>query len=49
VKHRVFFLDERTARAVGYRPCAICMPEKYQAWKIRAGRKNRSAGRARSK
>jgi methylphosphotriester-DNA--protein-cysteine methyltransferase len=46
---RVFFLDERTARAAGYRPCAICMPEKYRAWKIRAVRKNRSARRARSK
>ncbi|HWI97657.1 MAG TPA: Ada metal-binding domain-containing protein [Burkholderiales bacterium] len=49
VMQRVFFLDERTARAAGYRPCAICMPEKYRAWKIRAVRKNRSARRARSK
>jgi methylphosphotriester-DNA--protein-cysteine methyltransferase len=39
----VFFLDERTARAAGYRPCAICMPEKYRAWKERQVRKNRSA------
>jgi len=39
----VFFLDERTARAAGYRPCAICMPEKYRAWKHRQVRKNRSA------
>ena len=33
VKHRVFFLDEKSAKAAGYRPCAVCMPEKYQAWK----------------
>lgn len=25
VSHRVFFLDESTARAAGYRPCKICM------------------------
>jgi hypothetical protein len=33
VKHRVFFLDEATAVAAGYRPCGVCMPEKYAAWK----------------
>jgi methylphosphotriester-DNA--protein-cysteine methyltransferase len=33
VKNRVFFADERTARAAGYRPCARCLPEKYAAWK----------------
>jgi methylphosphotriester-DNA--protein-cysteine methyltransferase len=43
----VFFLDERTTRAAGYRPCAVCMPEKYRAWKESAGRKKRSAKRAR--
>jgi len=32
-KYRVFFADEETALACGYRPCAICLPEKYQAWK----------------
>jgi len=32
-KHRVFFLDEATARAAGYRPCAICMLEAYKEWK----------------
>ncbi|HZH05565.1 MAG TPA: Ada metal-binding domain-containing protein [Lautropia sp.] len=26
VAHRVFFLDEQSARAAGYRPCARCMP-----------------------
>jgi methylphosphotriester-DNA--protein-cysteine methyltransferase len=33
VKNRVFFPDESTARAAGYRPCAVCMPELYAAWK----------------
>lgn len=33
VKHRVFFLDEATAIAAGYRPCAVCCKERYQAWK----------------
>jgi methylphosphotriester-DNA--protein-cysteine methyltransferase len=40
VAHRVFFLDEAHARAAGYRPCAVCLPQKYEAWsKIRSGRK----------
>jgi methylphosphotriester-DNA--protein-cysteine methyltransferase len=29
VVHRVFFLNEETARAAGYRPCAVCMPAEY--------------------
>jgi hypothetical protein len=33
VKHRVFFADEPTAIAAGFRPCGACMPEKYRAWK----------------
>lgn len=33
VKHRVFFADEATAVAAGYRPCAVCMPQEYAAWK----------------
>ena len=33
VKHRVFFLNEETAIAAGYRPCAVCMPEEYKKWK----------------
>ncbi len=36
VKNRVFYADEATAVAAGYRPCAVCMPEAYRAWK--AGR-----------
>ncbi|HEX9432747.1 MAG TPA: Ada metal-binding domain-containing protein [Burkholderiales bacterium] len=33
VRHRVFFIDERTAKAAGYRPCAVCMPAEYKVWK----------------
>ena len=33
VQHRVFFADEETAIAAGYRPCAVCMPEAYKIWK----------------
>jgi Metal binding domain of Ada len=29
VKNRVFFADEATAVRAGYRPCAVCMPERY--------------------
>ncbi|NUU21501.1 MAG: hypothetical protein HOV68_08295 [Streptomycetaceae bacterium] len=35
VRHRVFFADERDAIAAGYRPCAVCLPERYAAWKAR--------------
>jgi hypothetical protein len=34
--HRVFFADEITAVASGYRPCNACMPKEYRAWKARA-------------
>lgn len=33
--HRVFFADEQTAIAAGYRPCAVCLPAAYRAWKQR--------------
>lgn len=33
VTHRVFFKDEATAIAAGYRPCSVCMHEKYLEWK----------------
>jgi hypothetical protein len=33
VRHRVFFADEATAIAAGYRPCARCLPAEYRAWK----------------
>jgi hypothetical protein len=33
VKYRVFFRDAATARAAGYRPCAVCLPQEYARWK----------------
>jgi AraC family transcriptional regulator, regulatory protein of adaptative response / DNA-3-methyladenine glycosylase II len=33
VRHRVFFADEPTAVAAGYRPCGRCLPERYRAWR----------------
>ncbi|MFF1734776.1 hypothetical protein [Streptomyces sp. NPDC058247] len=39
VKHRVFFADEATAVAAGYRPCAVCLPKEYARW--RADRESR--------
>lgn len=33
VRNRVFFRDEEMAVAAGYRPCAVCCPEQYQAFK----------------
>ena len=35
-RHRVFFADEATAVATGYRPCAVCLPERYAHWKAGA-------------
>lgn len=32
VQQRVFFPDQATAIAAGYRPCAVCMPPAYAAW-----------------
>jgi len=32
-RRRVFFADEATAIAAGYRPCAVCMREAYLRWK----------------
>lgn len=34
VTNRVFFLDEPSALAAGYRPCAVCLPEAYRRWKL---------------
>lgn len=31
--HRVFFADEDTASAAGYRPCAICLRDAYDRWR----------------
>ena len=33
VKYIVFFADEETAIAAGYRPCGVCMKEEYKKWK----------------
>lgn len=32
VTQRVFFADEATAIAAGYRPCARCLPDRYRDW-----------------
>jgi methylphosphotriester-DNA--protein-cysteine methyltransferase len=37
VRHRVFFADEPTAVATGYRPCARCLPGTYARWKAENG------------
>ena len=39
VPDRVFFADEQTAVAAGYRPCAVCLPGAYAAWKARDQRR----------
>jgi hypothetical protein len=39
-KRRVFFADELTAIAAGYRPCAVCMPDDYKRWKSGEGGKS---------
>ena len=33
VNNRVFFENEDTAIAAGYRPCGVCMKEEYNKWK----------------
>lgn len=33
VRDRVFFADERTAIAAGYRPCGVCLPGEHARWK----------------
>jgi methylphosphotriester-DNA--protein-cysteine methyltransferase len=34
IRDRVFFLTEEDAVAAGYRPCAVCLPERYSAWRV---------------
>jgi methylphosphotriester-DNA--protein-cysteine methyltransferase len=34
IAQRVFFADEATALADGYRPCARCLPDRYRAWTL---------------
>jgi AraC family transcriptional regulator of adaptative response / DNA-3-methyladenine glycosylase II len=36
VRQRVFFADEPTAVAAGYRPCGRCLPGRYRAWRAGA-------------
>ena len=36
-KHRVFFADEETAVAAGFRPCGACLRERYREWKADRG------------
>ncbi|WML44516.1 Ada metal-binding domain-containing protein [Neobacillus sp. PS3-40] len=38
VKYRVFFADEKTAIEAGFRPCGVCLPEKYAKWKKQKSR-----------
>jgi methylphosphotriester-DNA--protein-cysteine methyltransferase len=38
VRYRVFFADEETAVAAGYRPCARCCDDRYRAWQARQRR-----------
>ena len=33
IQHRVFFEDEVTAIAAGFRPCGACLRKKYKQWK----------------
>lgn len=32
-RHRVFFAAEEDAVRAGYRPCAVCLPDRYARWK----------------
>jgi len=40
VAQRVFFADEETAIAAGYRPCGCCLPERYRVWKLAQERRS---------
>ncbi|MDX2707217.1 ABC transporter substrate-binding protein [Streptomyces sp. PA03-6a] len=40
VRERVFFADEATAVAAGYRPCARCLPGPYRQWKATPTERN---------
>jgi methylphosphotriester-DNA--protein-cysteine methyltransferase len=41
--HRVFFGGEAGAIAAGYRPCAVCLPERYREWKSARRRRDQQA------
>ena len=36
-QHRVFFADEASAIAAGFRPCARCMRDAYKMWRAASG------------
>ena len=38
VRQRVFFRDEATAIAAGFRPCHTCLRDAYDTWKADPGR-----------
>jgi methylphosphotriester-DNA--protein-cysteine methyltransferase len=41
----VFFADEATAIAAGYRPCGTCCPDRYREWKsTRQATRRQAAG-----
>jgi hypothetical protein len=42
-RHRVFFADEASAIAAGFRPCAVCMRAAYLKWKGAKQKNNLSA------
>jgi hypothetical protein len=46
VSRRVFFADEATAVAAGYRPCATCLPERYESWRVSRDGRNERHGSA---
>jgi hypothetical protein len=48
VAHRVFFADEPTAIAAGYRPCAVCLRGAYAAWLTSTDPQRRRHGSAAS-
>lgn len=43
-QHRVFFEDEKTAIACGYRPCGNCMKAAYLVWKAESSSTSGDAG-----
>jgi len=47
-RHRVFFADEASAIAAGFRPCAACMRAAYLEWKA-AKQKNNLPARPNTK
>jgi methylphosphotriester-DNA--protein-cysteine methyltransferase len=42
-RHRVFFADEASAVAAGFRPCGACMRTTYQKWRAAKQKNNLSA------